>query len=162
MLVFAECMLRCRLACIVPPSLLDPRLVSGAFAVAKDEGRDRFIGDRRPLNCRESGAGRAHLPYCPRLRRISRFLPHAWRNSSSTPPELARTLDESLDVMDTAVESSVSQDLLKTRASVEPVSELDYFQIGPVPRSKVLTADSCSLGQRAPLPAHKDDWRRFH
>ena len=40
-------------ACILPPSSLDPRLASRAFAVAKDEGRDRLIGDRRPLNRRE-------------------------------------------------------------------------------------------------------------
>ena len=30
-------MLRCKLACTLPPSSLDPRLASGAFAVAKDE-----------------------------------------------------------------------------------------------------------------------------
>ena len=34
----------------LPSSSLDPRLASGAFAVAKDENRERFIGDRRPLN----------------------------------------------------------------------------------------------------------------
>ena len=40
-------MLRCELACMSPPSSLDPSLASGAFGVAKDENRDRFIGDRR-------------------------------------------------------------------------------------------------------------------
>ena len=50
-------MLRCRLACILDP-----------FA-AKDEGRDRFIGDS-PLNSRERSTGRAHSPHCPRLRRM--------------------------------------------------------------------------------------------
>ena len=55
-------MLRCKLACIWPPSSVDPRLASGAFVVAKDEGRDRFIGTRRPLNSRERSIGRAHLP----------------------------------------------------------------------------------------------------
>ena len=60
---------RCKLACILPSSSLDPRLASGAFAVAEDEGCDRFIGDRRPLNSRERSIGRAHLPYCTRLRR---------------------------------------------------------------------------------------------
>ena len=55
-------------ACILPPSSLGPRLASGAFAVAKDEGRDRFIRDRRPLNSSERSIGRAHLPCCPRLR----------------------------------------------------------------------------------------------
>ena len=56
-------MLRCKLACVLAPSSLDPRLASGAFAVAKDENRDRFIGDRRPLNTRERSIGRAHLSY---------------------------------------------------------------------------------------------------
>ena len=45
-------MLRCRPACIRPPSSLNPRLASGVVAVAEDEGRDRFIRDRRPLDCR--------------------------------------------------------------------------------------------------------------
>ena len=38
--------------------------------------------------------------------------------------------DEKLDVIDAEIESWVSQDLPKTRVSVEPVSELDYCQIG--------------------------------
>ena len=59
------CIRRMQLACKLPPSSLDPRLVSGAFAVAKDEGCDRFIGDRRPLNSRERSTRRVHLPYCP-------------------------------------------------------------------------------------------------
>ena len=42
-------MVRCTLACVLPPSFLDPTVASGAFAVAKDENRDRFIGDRRPF-----------------------------------------------------------------------------------------------------------------
>ena len=63
-------MSRCGLACILPPSALDPGLASGAFAVATDENRDRFIGDRRPLNSRERSIGRAHSPYSPRLRRM--------------------------------------------------------------------------------------------
>ena len=52
-------MLRCKLACILPSSSLDPRLASGGFAVAKDEGPDRFIGDRRPLSSRERSIRRA-------------------------------------------------------------------------------------------------------
>ena len=69
---FAMCfrMLRCKLACILPSSSLDPRLASGAFAVAKDDNRDRFIGDRRSLNSREKSIGRAHLHHCPGLRRL--------------------------------------------------------------------------------------------
>ena len=63
-------MSRCNLACMLSPSSLDPRLASGAFAVAKDESRPRFVGDRRPLNSRERSIGRAHLPHCPRLRRL--------------------------------------------------------------------------------------------
>ena len=46
------------------PSSFDPRLASGALAVAKEETRDRFIGDRRPLIGRERRIG------CPRLRRM--------------------------------------------------------------------------------------------
>ena len=41
-------MLHCKLVCILPPSSLDPRSASGDCAVAKEEGRERFIGDRRP------------------------------------------------------------------------------------------------------------------
>ena len=50
---------RCKLACILPSSSLDPRLASGGFAAAKDEGPDRFIGDRRPLSSRERSIRRA-------------------------------------------------------------------------------------------------------
>ena len=46
-------MLRCKLACLLPPSSLDPRLASRALAVAKDESCDRFIGEKRSLNARE-------------------------------------------------------------------------------------------------------------
>ena len=63
-------MLRCTLACILPSSSSDPRLASGSFTVAKDKNRDRFIGDRRPLNSRERSIGGAHLPHCPWLRRL--------------------------------------------------------------------------------------------
>ena len=64
-------MLRCKLACtLLPSSSLDSRLASGAFAAAKAEGRDRSMGDRRPLNCRERSIGCAHLPCCTRLRRM--------------------------------------------------------------------------------------------
>ena len=61
---------RGKLACVLPPSSLDSRSASGAFAVAKDENRDRFTGDRRRLNTSERSTGRAQLPYCPRLRRM--------------------------------------------------------------------------------------------
>ena len=63
-------LLRCKLASVLPTSSLDSRLASGAFAVAKGENRDRFIGDRRSLNSRERSIGRTQLPYCPRLRRM--------------------------------------------------------------------------------------------
>ena len=66
----------------VPPSrvakrVIGPRIsqswlehLDGAPAVAKDEGRDRLIGDSRPLDSRERSVGRAHLPCCPRPRRM--------------------------------------------------------------------------------------------
>ena len=60
-------MLRSRLACILPPSSLGPRVASGAFAVVGDEVRDQFIGDTRPLDSREKSIGHSHLPYYPRL-----------------------------------------------------------------------------------------------
>ena len=56
-------MLRCKLAFVLPSSSLDPRLAAQAFAVAEDENRDKFIGDRRCLNSSERSIGRAHLPY---------------------------------------------------------------------------------------------------
>ena len=62
--------LRSKEACILPPSSLDPRSASGAFAVAKDDCCDGFVGDRRLLNGFERSIGRAHLPCCPRLRRM--------------------------------------------------------------------------------------------
>ena len=103
----------CRLACILPPSSRDPRLASGAFAVVENEGRDRFIGGRRPLDSREKSIGHSFLPYDPRPRRIitetvqityraikdcflltcTRFLLHAWQNRRLVLafPELARS-----------------------------------------------------------------------
>ena len=63
-------MTHCRLACISPPSSPDPKLAPESFALAKNESSDRFIGDIRPLNGREKSSERAHLPYCPRLRRM--------------------------------------------------------------------------------------------
>ena len=138
---------------MLPPSSLDPRSASGALA--KDESRDRFIGDRRPLNSRERSIGRAHLPCCPRLRSMilgeigdgavynSRHqgLYLLVRSSSITRGETGdwsshswswvEHLDaQNLDVVDTEIESWVSQDLLKTCASVELVSELDYCLMG--------------------------------
>ena len=50
-------MLRCELACTFPSSSLDPTIASGAFAVAKDESRDSFIGDRRPMNSAREASG---------------------------------------------------------------------------------------------------------
>ena len=60
-LLFEECW---------PSSSLDSRLASGAFEAAKAEGRDRSMGDRRPLKCSERSIGCAHLPCCTRLRRM--------------------------------------------------------------------------------------------
>ena len=61
---------RCKLACVLPPSSVDSTSASGAFAVAKNENRDRFIGERHRLNCCERSMGLAQLPCCPRLRRM--------------------------------------------------------------------------------------------
>ena len=63
-------LLRCKLACVLPPSSLDFRSASGAFDVAKNENRGRFIGDRRRLNSCERSIGWAQLPYCSRLRHM--------------------------------------------------------------------------------------------
>ena len=131
-------MLRCKVACTLPPSSLDPRLASGAFTVAKDECRDRFIGDRRPLNSRERSFGRAHLPFFPRLRPLilgkSETVQITVRDTKDClqlyevppsrvagqviGPRISRSWlkyldDDTLDVIDTAeIESWVSQDLL--------------------------------------------------
>ena len=64
-------LLRCRRTCILLPSSRDPRLASGAFAAAKYEGRDRFIGDGRPLGSREKSTEHSYLPCYPRLRRTT-------------------------------------------------------------------------------------------
>ena len=94
--------IRCKLACVLPPSSLDPRLASG---------------DRRPLNSRERRIGRAHLPYCPRLRPLTL--------GKSETVQIATWVVDPDDI-----ESWVLHDLLETCASFEPVSELDFCQIG--------------------------------
>ena len=159
-------MLCCKLACILPLSSLDPRLASGAFAVVKDEGS------------RERSIGRAHLPYCPRLRRMM------FRKSEMVQTTLRSWLEhldgETWDLVDSDdIESWVSQDLLETCASFEPVSELDYCQMGMIAivmgdvnavytlecahRRQLLGARALNerslLIRRLTFPAHKDDWR---
>ena len=62
-------MARARLLRVLPSDTGSQRLVSGAFAVAKDH-RDRFIGDRRRQDQKERLIHRACLPYAPRLKRI--------------------------------------------------------------------------------------------
>ena len=62
-------MARARLLRVLPSHTGSQRLVSGAFAVAKDH-RDRFIGDRRRQNEKERLIHRVCLPYAPRLKRI--------------------------------------------------------------------------------------------
>ena len=182
-------MLRCKLACILPPSSLDPRLGSGA-------------GDRPPLNSRERSIGRAHLPYCPRLRRMilerSETVQITLRDTKDgfylyeVPPSraarqvigpriprswLERLDGASMDVVEPdEIESWVSQDLLKTCASVEPVSELDYCQIGstqlswetsmpcspPTVACCARTERTLPADQRTSLPSHKDHRRRVY
>ena len=56
-------MLRYKLACALPASLMDLRSASGAFAFTEDENCYRFIGDGRPSNSREKIFDRAHLSY---------------------------------------------------------------------------------------------------
>ena len=101
------------------------------------------IRGRRPLNSRERSIGRAHLLYCPRLRRMTLAETVQIANSRyQRPSRVARQVigpriprswlehldDASLDVIDTAeIESWVSQDVLKKCNSVEPVSHF-----GPV------------------------------
>ena len=64
----------------------------------------------------------------------TKFLPHVARQAIG--PHISRNWlehldDESLDANDTAEsESWVSQDLFRSYTSVEPVSDLDYSQIG--------------------------------
>ena len=142
------------LACISPPSSLDPKLPSGAFAVAKDDSRDRFMGDRRSLNSRERSIGRAHLPYCQRQRRLMlrksetvqttvrghpkllllvRGSPVACQKPGDPPSQcqLEHLDDETWDVVDPDdIESWISQDLLKTCASFKIVSATDYCRFG--------------------------------
>ena len=146
---------RCELACVLSPTPLDRRVASGAFVVAKDENRDRFIGDGRPSNSRARSIGRMHLPYCPRLRRMilerSETVPITTRDIKDcfylcevlpcrvtkqvVGPRIPQSWlehldDENWDIVATdEIESWVSQDLLKTCISVEPVSESDYCQI---------------------------------
>ena len=141
-------------ACILPPSSLDPRLASGAFALAKDESCDRYMGDRRPLQSRDRSIGRAYLPYWTPthdlgeirdgagynlrhqglflLVRGSSFTLGETGDRSSHPRSWLEHLDDrNWDVVDTdEIESWVPQDVLKTCASVGPVSVVDYCQIG--------------------------------
>ena len=62
-------MARARLLRVLHSNTGSQRLVSGAFAVAKDH-RDKFIGDRRRQNEKERLIHRACLPYAPRLKRV--------------------------------------------------------------------------------------------
>ena len=164
-------MLRCKLASVRPSSSLDRRLASGAFAVAKDKNRDRFIGDRRPLDSRERSIGRAHLPCCPRLRGMIletsekyEVLPSRVTKQVIGPRKPRSWLDflddENWDVVDTdEIESWVLQDLLETCAPPSNPSlnriavrmgrpQLSWEMPTQYTPSNALTADNCSL--RAP------------
>ena len=61
-------MVRCKLAVALPSDTCCVQLSGGAFAVPKEEARDRLICDRRPQNIQESAVNRMLLPFCPRLR----------------------------------------------------------------------------------------------
>ena len=64
-------MLRSGLGKKVHPALSPSHLSGGAFSVPKDLDPDRFIGDRRPRNGTERLIGKCHLPWAPRLRRLT-------------------------------------------------------------------------------------------
>jgi hypothetical protein len=49
-------------------NIVRPRDSAGAFAGPKDIRKDRFLGERRPLDRREQSIGSCSLPYAPRLR----------------------------------------------------------------------------------------------
>jgi len=63
-------MARAGLGVAISASACPPSLAAGAFAVRKDAGADRLIGDRRPQNACEEMPGPVRLPYAPRLRRL--------------------------------------------------------------------------------------------
>ena len=121
----------CKLTCTFPSSSLDPRSASGAFAVAKEEDRDRFIGDKHTLNSRleirdDSNCLR-DTKYCSYLYEV----PLSRVTKQVIGPRIPRSWlehldDEIWDVVDLdEIESGVSQDLLKTCTSVELVSVSD-------------------------------------
>ena len=136
---------------MLPPSSLYSNLASGALAVAKDVGRDRFVGDSCPRNSRKRRVTRAQLPCCPRLRGMipdrSETAQIAIRDFKDSPSRgviqvigpriprnwLAHWDEENLDGVDNEIVSWMSQDLLKTCASTLPVSGLDHCQIGITP-----------------------------
>ena len=55
-------MVRCKLAVALASDMCPVQLSGGAFAVPKDEGRDRLMCDRRPQNSEESAVSRVLLP----------------------------------------------------------------------------------------------------
>ena len=61
---------RCGLGRMLPPGTAPPWRAAGAFAVPKDAGADRLIGDRRGENALDTQPGPVRLPYAPRLRKI--------------------------------------------------------------------------------------------
>ena len=92
--------------------------------VYDSDPRSWKIGDGADYNLRHQGL----FP----LERGSSFTRSETGDRSSHRPKLARTFnDETWDVVDTdGIESWVSQDLLKTCTSVEPVSESDHCKVG--------------------------------
>ena len=67
---------------LMPQDAARPGLTAGAFAVAKDESKDRLICDRRPQNSMETMVRDPELPFIPALCRF--FLPpgKVWRGSA--------------------------------------------------------------------------------
>ena len=183
--------------------LSDPRVASGAFAVAKDEIRDTSSETDGPLNSLERSIRRTHVLCCPRLRRMilgkSETVLITVRDTKDcfflyeVPPSrvvrqvigrgwLEHLDDESFDVIDTGeIESLVSQDLLETCSSVNPVSDLHCCQIGMTAivmgyqcrkharMCSPPTVACCTCAERTtfsvlvtPHPSHEDDWARIY
>lgn len=56
-------MMRSKFVRLPPSEGVRPGLSAGAFAVRKDEAKDRLIGDRRPWNAFEASCAPTRLPY---------------------------------------------------------------------------------------------------
>ena len=130
-------------ACLHLTTLLTGWLASGAFALAKDESYDRFIGDIGPLNSSDKASGvrtrltattpTVHLEKSQTVQITIRTTKDCFY-LYEVPPSLVATqvigpVVENVNVVATEIERWVSKDLPKMCASVRPVSVLDNCQI---------------------------------